>query len=197
MNPSHWSIVPVTTGGTTGEPVWLDEVRTALRLADSVGEDAYLQTLIRAARTTLEAQYRQVFLKRQFDLYRDAAPCGPLTMPFAPLASVEAISGYDADNVETSVSSSEWYVDHASIPGRLLLNSGVSWPASLRAINGIRVRMTLGYSTSPEGVPDPIREAILQLVAFLYEHRGEAAGAFELPPQVAELMAMYDVPEVV
>lgn len=196
MRPRHWSIAPVSTGGTTEEPVSVNEIVSALRLDPDHAEGDYLDGLIRAARRKLEDEYRQVFIHKQVDVFLDKQPCSYLTMPIGPLASVEAISGYDTQNVETSLSSSQWYADTASLPGRVLLNSGVSWPSGTREINGTRLRVTLGHSSAAQGVPDPIREAITQLVAFLYEHRGEGAGAFSMPPQVAELMAEYYIPEV-
>lgn len=196
MRPRHWSIAPVSTGGSTEEPVSINEVRSALRLDADADSDDYLHGLIRTARRKLEDEYRQYFIRRQVDFWVDRSPSGVLTMPLGPLASVEAISGYDTQNLETSLSSSQWYADTASVPGRVLLNSGVSWPSGTREINGTRLRVTLGHSSSPGGVPDPIREAMTQMVAFLYEHRGEGAGAFAVPPQVAELMAEYYIPEV-
>lgn len=194
----HWSIVPVSTGGSTAEPVTLMEVKTALRLSVGDGsEDDYLSGRIKAARVYLENEYRQVIMRRQFDVFHDAVPCdGVLRMPSGPLASVVSITAFDREHAETVLSSSDYYADTASLRGRILLNDGASWPSGLRAANAIRSRVVLGHSTSPDTVPDPMREAVLQMVAFLYEHRGEGAGAFRVPPQVAELMDAYYVPEV-
>lgn len=197
MTGPHWSIAPVSTGGSTAEPVSVDEAIVALRLSDDPHERGYLEHQIRTARAALEAEFHQVFIRRQFDLFLDGEPpCRVVTVPVAPLVSVDGIVSFDADQAQTAMSSSSYYADTASQPGRVALARGASWPTNLRDVNGIRIRMTLGHSTASSGIPDPIRQAMLQLVAFLTEHRGEAAGEFSMPPQVSELMAPYYIPEV-
>lgn len=195
----HFALTPVSTGGSTFEPVTLEEAKRSLRIDPTVtDDDDDIARLIRTARTKIENAYRQIIPRREFDFFLDASPCDRvIRLPFGPLASVTSIVGFDRDHVETTVSSSAYYADTASLAGRIVLNSDASWPSNLRDANGIRCRVILGHSTSAAGVPDPMRDAVLQLVAFLYEHRGEGAGAFAMPPQVDELMAEYYIPEVV
>lgn len=194
----HWSIAPVSTGGTTEEPVSIATVRSALRVEDNANEYDLLQRCVRTGRTLIENEYRTVIMRRQFDYWLDAAPCERYVKPpYWPLVSVESIVSFDPDGAQTSMSSSDYIVDTATMPGRVCLANGASWPTSLRDYQAIRIRMTLGHSASSTGVPDPMVDAVLQVTAFLYEHRGEAAGAFAMPPQVAELMAAYYLPDVV
>ena len=43
-----------------------------------------------------------------------------------------------------------------------------------RAANGIEVRFVAGYGSGFADVPQPLRQGIVQLAAFLFENRGDA-----------------------
>jgi uncharacterized phiE125 gp8 family phage protein len=73
----------------------------------------------------------------------------------------------------------------------LTLKSNVSPPIALRAMNAIAVEFTVGYGDAASDVPAPIVEAILEIIAFLYENRGEAPA--ELPLDALALLAPYRV----
>jgi uncharacterized phiE125 gp8 family phage protein len=189
----HFALGAVSTGGTTEEPVSLTEAKELLRIETAEPtDDAFILRLIPAARKRLEDDYGQSFLVKQYDYAVDRPPASRiLQIPIGPLRAIVSITGYDRDHVPTVVSSSDYYVDTLSRPGRVVLNDDASWPSDLRDANGIVVRFEAGHSTAASGVPDPAKLAILQLVAFLFEHRGEAAGAFTRPPIIDELMAEY------
>jgi uncharacterized phiE125 gp8 family phage protein len=51
------------------------------------------------------------------------------------------------------------------------------------------VAFTAGYGDAADDVPASFRAAILELIAFLYEHRGEAPA--ELPADVLALLAPF------
>ena len=80
-------------------------------------------------------------------------------------------------------------VDAASAPARLTLKSAALPSTNLRAINSVAVAFTAGYGDDDDDVPAGFRAAIFELIAFLYEHRGEAAA--ELPLDVLALLAPF------
>jgi len=57
-----------------------------------------------------------------------------------------------------------------------------SWDCVLRrAVNGIEIRYKAGYGDAPEAVPSLIRQAMRQMTAHLYMHRGDdSAYAFNV-----------------
>jgi uncharacterized phiE125 gp8 family phage protein len=65
----------------------------------------------------------------------------------------------------------------------------VSPPIDLRAINAVAIAFTAGYGDAGDDVPAGYRQAILELIAFLYENRGEAPA--ELPLDVLALLAPF------
>lgn len=153
------------------EPVSLEDAKAHLRL-DSDDDDALVSAAIVAARVHVEALTRRVLIEQGWRAYFDAWPRRRLvSLPVAPLISVEAVTVYDENGDATVVSADDYEVDAITVPGRLLLLSSV--PAAVgRAINGIEVDLTAGYGASSVNVPAPLRQAIMMLVAHWYEHRG-------------------------
>jgi uncharacterized phiE125 gp8 family phage protein len=60
-----------------------------------------------------------------------------------------------------------------------MLRGSRQWQKPGRALNGIGIRVAAGFGTTPDSVPEPLRQAVLRLVAHWYAHRGE-----ETPPPV-------------
>jgi hypothetical protein len=53
--------------------------------------------------------------------------------------------------------------------------SGAVYPTATRDLNPVIIRFTAGYSSGSSGVPDGVKTEIKQLIAALYEHRGDEA----------------------
>ena len=170
----------LVSAATTGEPVSRSEVKTWLRLDEhEVSEDALLDSLITRARQRFEEMTQRSALHQTFDCYLDEEPDSgcPITIPKAPLVSVTSIKGFSSteatDTGGTAMSTSDWYVDTASEFGRVYPVSGATYPTATRDLNPAIVRFTARYSSGSSGVPDGVKTEIKQLVAALYEHRGD------------------------
>ncbi len=81
---------------------------------------------------------------------------------------------------------SNYYSDTVREPSRIILKDGGAYPTDLRPANALKITFTAGYGTTPQSVPEPIRIAMMQYCAFMYEHRGD----FERfpPPQPPKLL---------
>ena len=186
------SVVKLVTA-STAEPVSRTEAKLWLRLDEhDVSEDGLIDSLIARARQCWEDRTQRSALIQTFDQYEDAAPddtC-PIAIRKAPLVSVTSIKGYattDAsDTGGTAMSTSGYYVDTAHEFGRVMPLSAFTYPSATREINPVIIRFTAGYSTSTTGVPDQVKTEIKELVARLYEHRGDEV-------ELASVMAQYGV----
>lgn len=100
-----------------------------------------------------------------------------------PIASGQCLQGYIVDTSQT--------------PARLRigLDTVLSDGRTLRqaTLEHIQVRFIAGYASTKD-IPQPIIQAILLTVAFLYEHRGDAGG--ELPQAAEWLLDPYRLPWV-
>jgi hypothetical protein len=80
----------------------------------------------------------------------------------------------DAAGAETAWAAANYISDTDSMPGRLVLAYGASWPsASLYPVHPIRIRYTAGIATaSPQAeAAADVRNVIMLLAAALWEHR--------------------------
>ncbi len=178
----------------TLEPVSLEEAKAHLRLAGS-DDDDYVSALIVAARLQVETAIRRVLIDQTWRIYRDDWPAdGAIDLPVAPVRSIVEIVVYDADGEPTTLAPAAWALDAASVPARLrLLGTG---PAPGRPLNGIEIDVVAGYGPSGVAVPQPLRLAIMMLVARWFENR-EGAGFGIVPSAVSDafeaLVAPYRV----
>jgi uncharacterized phiE125 gp8 family phage protein len=177
------------------EPVNVDDIMQHSRI-DSDVEYTYVLSLIAASREHVEDELRRTLMPSVWELTLDCWPALPLPLPRAPLRSIVSIKYTDEDGVEATYSSSNYYIDTASEPGRLMLKPNANWPAvNLQAIAGVKIRFVAGYadlldedSTQAEitaarnAIPMRHKQAIRLIAGHLYENREEITMGAGLSP---------------
>ncbi len=184
------------TAAPAGPPVGPDEINAALRLDDGqTPEDALIAGLARTAAAACEAFTGRALITQTWTFHRDAWPGatepelregliqGPspaaaprfLELPKPPLQSIVHVKTFDDADTETTWPAANYFADTASLPGRLVARVGQVFPTPARAANGIEVRFNAGYCSVPTDLPESLRQGILQMIAHLFENRGEAA----------------------
>lgn len=162
--------------GPTVEPVTAADAILHARL-DGVTDSAIIAGLIATARELAETYTRRAFMAQTWKGFLDAGPCGSsIEVPRPPLQSVTHVKTYTDADVATTMSAALYYVDTVSEPGRIVLRDGASWPDITRVANGLEIQFIAGYTTAT--LPQSIKTGILNLVAWLYEHRGDGT----MPP---------------
>lgn len=195
----------------TQEPLTLQEVKEYLRVEDNTDE-RNLRPLIESARRLVEEHLNRTLMQTtyqqfldSFDEHEDPLWEGVRQGPYlnyyknyidlvkSPVISVTHVKTYQDDDTATTMAASKYYVDNAREPSRIVLRSGETFPTALRVANAIEIQYVAGY-TSPYQVPEPIRLAILQIIAHMYEHRGDmgnAAEAMMMPSMCKRLLSPY------
>ncbi len=187
----------ITTTGPARLPVSLNEARAHSNLGDDfVTDDAlvmgYLSTAVEACqkftgRTPISTTFTWFLDGWPSDVDREPwwegtrtgpmsilnAGVGRLELPRPPLRSVTHVKTYDDSDNATTFASSNYYVDTASEPGRIVLRSGIAMPSVTRVANGLEVQFVAGYGDNPADVPEQLRQGIMALTTYLYENRGE------------------------
>lgn len=144
-------------------------------------EEALVAALVRAASALCESFTGQVLVARPFE---EVLPPGAQWQRLAltPVRSIEEVAALAADGSATIVSMGEYDVDIDS--------RGDGW---VRLANWgdskIRVRGQAGMAVDPNGVPEPLRQGILRLIAHLFATRDGAGG--EPPAAVTALWRPY------
>lgn len=150
--------------------VSLETAKSFLRV-DGTTEDTLITSLLKAASEQGEAWARRAFITQTLEQIFDEWPAdGYYTLWRPPLQSVTSIKYTDSDGVEHTLDAADYTVDADSQPGRVWIASEPS--AELIESGGIVVRFVAGYGNADTAVPERIKHALLQLVAFLYENRG-------------------------
>ena len=178
------------TSPPAAEPVSLADAKAHLKV-DSTDDDVLIASLIVAARARAEWHTGRAFVTQGWTLWLDIWPAsGIVEIPLPPLQSVTQVASYALDDTRSIVGPSVYQVDAASAPGRLAGKVDFAPPTNLRAINAVEIAFTAGYGAT-DAVPGPIKQAILQIVADLYVHRGDEADI--VSPAAASLLAPYRI----
>lgn len=158
------------------EPVSLAEARAHLRLVGN-DDDALVSSLITAARRVVEARSGLCLIAQDWMCFRDRWPeDGVILLPVAPLRAVEEIGVYGEDDQKAVIDPAHYLVDAAARPPRVMLRGSRLWPRPGRALNGIGIRLEAGFGATAAEVPQPLRQAVLLLVAHFFAQRGDEAG---------------------
>lgn len=180
-------------------PVGLNEAKKQLGLTDDfTDDDALIAGEIEDATAEAERYLGRALITQTWRLYRDAWPqdlrsdampywegwregpqtslrasAGGLELPKPPLQSVTHVKTYDDSDAATTFASSNYFVDTASEPARIVLRTSANVPVIERVANGLEVQFVVGYGDNQGDVPEPIRQGILMTVAWLYTNRGD------------------------
>jgi uncharacterized phiE125 gp8 family phage protein len=190
------------------EPVPLSDTKTYLRISDG-DDDAFITALIIAVRQRFEAWAGRSLITQTWTLWLDGFPRSEakhspregffelpvshydevvrvVKVPRSPLQSVTSIQTYDNANTATVFDSSNYLVDAISIPGRIALNQGASWPGGLRSINAVEIEFVAGYGDA-NAIPEPIRQGILLWIKLLFADKSKLFESDESTPGLLEL----------
>ena len=117
-----------------------------------------------------------------------------ILLPRSPVSSVTHVKYYDDNDSATTFSSSKYYVDNVSVPARIVLRQGETFPSSLRVANGIEIQYVAGYGATTAG-PYDIKSACLEYSAYLFEHRGDLLDgkAVTAPYAATQLLQQYKI----
>ena len=203
----------VVSSAPSSEPLTLSDTKAYLRV-DHSSDDNLITSLIATARQLVEEHTGRALITQTLNLFLDGFNeaedplfegfrTGPylnfyknyIDLPRPPVASVASIHTFDDDDNSTLYATTNYYVNNNREPARIVLRTGSTWPTALRVADAIKVVYTAGYGGAGS-VPGPIKQAMLQLVAHMYEQRGDMAdtdGETNMPILVKKLLAPYVV----
>jgi len=182
-----------TTTKPLVEPVSLSEAKTHCRV-DTSTDDAYITSLITAARQWVEEYVDRALIAQQLTLRLDRFPY-EFELPRPPMATSGTLTSttitYTLETQATATLDTATYrVDRNDTPGRIRTVYAGTWPGHLADQNAVTVTWWAGYGPAATDVPQAIRHAILMLVGHLYERRlaSDNVGGAEVPFGVKALL---------
>jgi uncharacterized phiE125 gp8 family phage protein len=143
---------------TQDEPVTLDEAKLWCKI-DLDDDDDLITALITAARQMCEKYTGVSFITRTVTAYLNNG-CGGCYLPYGPVNSITSYTDIDGETVDAD----------------LIVIVGDKFKQLREPLTDyIKIIYTAGYTTLPEN----LKKAILQQIAYMYEHRGDSlAGEF-------------------
>lgn len=167
--------------GTTRPIVSMGEAQAYVRI-ETGEEEAVLAGLIRSASGLCEAFLNQVVIAREFIV--DVPASGEWErLPLTPIRSITQVDAVDVSGDATPLTASAYAVDIDS--------SGDGWVRLIQSndVRRLRVSGSAGIADEENGVPEPIRQGVLRLVAHMFAARDGASG--EPPAAVTALWRPY------
>jgi uncharacterized phiE125 gp8 family phage protein len=161
--------------------VTMSEAQAYVRI-ETGEEEALLAGLIRTASGLCEAFINQVVIARDFAMDLPASGAWE-RLPITPVRSISDAAAVDESGTATPLPSGSYAVD--------IDFAGDGWVRLIQAPSGSRVRVTgrAGMADEENGVPEPIRQGVLRLVAHLFTSRDNDGG--EPPAAVTALWRPY------
>lgn len=183
------------TAAPVAEPMTLAEAKAHCRV-DGDAEDAFITSLIVTSRLQIEAALGLALITQSWRLSLDAWPeGGALELPMRPVQSVQAIEVERPGSATTTLPLSSYHLDGNAVPARVLLDpAAIPMPDAIA--EGISIRFTAGFGANAADVPQPIRHALLLLVAHWFENREPTTAGVPLaaiPDAVSALLAPFRV----
>jgi uncharacterized phiE125 gp8 family phage protein len=163
--------------------VAIRDVREHLRV-DDVIEDYLIAGYVAAATEYLDGWtgiLGRALMPQVWTLTLDAFPAGSICIPFGPLTSVVSITYKDGSGVATVMPSGDYEVSAGNV--RSEIRAPLGWPVTGDYLDPVTVEFNAGT-----GCPEPIRIAIMMMVAGLYDGR---QGEDMMTPAVRALVAPY------
>jgi uncharacterized phiE125 gp8 family phage protein len=151
----------------------------ATRLAETYTGRAFITRAYRKFYNRWPAQWQDGMISRFIEVERP------------PLLSVQALTYYDDADNATVYPATNYYVDTARSVGRVVLRRGAVWPVALRVANAIQLDWTAGYGVNPSDVPEEIRQAIIIMIAWMNENRGDEFAPADMPAVARYLLDPY------
>lgn len=177
------------------------DLRVHLRLTEGQLSDADADDLIAEATQSIEDRFSVAMISQSWQLNLDRWPSasdvwwdgardghisiihggdGSVDIPRWPLQSLTSATTYAENSAATVITIATTFdVDAQSIPGRVSLKRGATWPTAMRANNAIEMVYVAGYGDAAVDVPLPMIRAVKQLAGHLYAHRGDGCDVSE------------------
>lgn len=192
-------------------PVSVAEAILYLRIDNDL-ENTRVETMIKAATIHLENYLGIKFVTQTWDVFMDYFPLESksdwwggereiaiselyrtrrnITLPIGIASQLTEFVTVGDDGTVVSETPSNYDLDTANNSARIGLRLGGVWPTTvLKGNSGIRFRLVVGFGAAG-AVPEDIKNSILEMVAHMYENRGDQ-NEMKIPSHIYELVNHY------
>lgn len=197
QQPVNYSLV---TGAGSILPVNLPDVKNWLKVPNTLTvDDNLIISVIKSATSTFEKITGRDLINKTYKTYLDAFPCvnglnyytGTSSLAFkyndngivlrkSKLQSITSIQYY-LDGVLTTWNAVNYYITDLPDYSAIYLVDGKEFPSNVDIRKqAVVINFVAGYGSSNANVPEDIKQALFQFIAYLYENRGDCASSKDM-----------------
>ncbi len=178
--------------GPAVEPVSLAEAKAHMRI-DHTAEDDTITEMITAARQALEDASDLALITQSWRVSLDNWPDTVVELPRRPAQSVTEVRVTNLNGIDVVLDAGTYELKSIGDLARLVKHPSGIWPAPGRFGGGIEIDYMAGYGNAASNVPKSLRQALLMVIAHVYENREllSRGGDQPLPSGVDALLAPY------
>ena len=151
----------------------IDEINNHLKTDfASISSDPYLKILVKAIEDFGENFTKRAFTQKTYRSYRDFwVPT--FLLERSPFVGIDSVKFSDENNVEQTVSNSNYYTNFSAFYTNLIFENAFNFPTLSDRVQSIRVDFIAGYGVDNEDIPEDLKMAMLNHLAELYSNRGD------------------------
>lgn len=161
------------------------DLRQHLRIAADGSEDELMAAYLAAAHAAAEHYAGRPIGAQTLELAQDSFPQrdGAIALG-AAVTGITSVKYLDTDGAEQTVASDAYTLDDysSSLACWLIPGADVGWPTAGTYANAVKVRFVAG------DLPNAVRAALLLMMAWLFENRGDASDAADIQPPAAKAL---------
>lgn len=185
--------------GAGALPVSLADVKTSLKVPSSItADDNLITALIKVAASSFEKATGRDLINKTYKTYLDAFPCGNSLYYYSGISSLslnyndngiklrksklQSITSikYYIDGVLTTWDASNYYFTDLPDYASIYLVENKTFPVIDTRKQAVEIIFVVGYGTADTDMPEDAKQALLQMVSYLYENRGDCANSDDM-----------------
>jgi uncharacterized phiE125 gp8 family phage protein len=178
-------------------PLDLNFLRDYLKI-DNTSEDDLLTAFLQTATKCFEDITNRTVITKTYKVLLDCwFYCFEIKK--SVLQEILSVTYFDADGVEQTVDSSDYYVTESATYSKLVFIDGFEFPALRGRLQDITINFKVGYGDDACSIPNDIKTALMAHVAAMYFNRGDCIDdtcSNLLPPQAACVYNKYEIIEI-
>ncbi len=182
------------TVDAASEPVTAAEAKSQLIIDGGfTADDALLDSYIKAARLTAERYCSISFVESTYVERVDYFPMNGelIKLSVGQVSEVVSITYIDTDGNSQTWDAANYKLDNTGRQARVARAYNVSYPTTRDEINAVTITYKSGFGSSASDVPQDIKQAILLIVAEMYQNREDRVK--QLPTASQYLLQGYMV----
>jgi uncharacterized phiE125 gp8 family phage protein len=139
----------------------------------ATADNTEIDNMIQAATAQVEVFCNRACMPTVYEFHLTGFPKGGIVLPVSPVSVITSVKYYSNATTQVTMAAGDYYYNIHEEPTKIRFTNGYTPLAYEYRFDAVTVRFTAGY-TDAASVPKNLRQAILLMLADLYENRSDA-----------------------